>query len=71
MSAGLGSRETKERTGEIEARTVRIWALTLLPPLLVANAVTTGTVDAGHLAGSGLDIISQKFFWLPKLGVNG
>jgi hypothetical protein len=60
-------KETEGRTGEIEARTICIFSAAILGPLLVAIAAITGTVEPTHLAGSGLELISQKFFWLPKL----
>jgi hypothetical protein len=53
-------KETEARTGEIKARTVRIWLLSLLPPLFVAMGIVIGSVDAGSLAGSGYELLRDK-----------
>lgn len=62
----LEAEERRARIEESEARTARIWLMVFLPPLLLAVSVVTGSLDCAHMTGNGLEIISQKFFWLMK-----
>jgi hypothetical protein len=66
-----GVEEKVARTGEIQARTVRIWLLNLLPSLLLAIGVIIGSVDSGSLASSGFELFRGKTWLLPKLTDGG
>lgn len=57
-------KETEARTEESEVRTICILSAVLVMPLLAAIPAIMGMVEPTHLAGSGLELISQKLFWL-------
>jgi hypothetical protein len=63
----LEAQEREARTARDEAATLRDLALTLSPFLVLAIGFITGSIDAGHLAGHGSDLIGDKLWLLPNL----
>ena len=59
------AREREVRIQEGEARTARIWLLTLLPWLLLAIGFIAGSVDSGSLARSGYELLGGRAWLLP------